>query len=251
MTSKLHTTLETMTWGFGWRNLKSFFVWYLIASSLYSLFDINYYLENPAYLDPETNTMFILIVIIGNLLFYLITFTRLFIYFFFYLMTIGLMLSSEELMADAGPDIWNTVIQGYLPIVVATLFVHSSYFIHGILKPKLPRGYNKNVSEVISIDKIEPLSHTDLRRFWYCPHDSQPLSPNTTRVMQTPYFLLTRDNLDLGIRNAFAMKKIPEESFHQTKILADYFFKNTMNDEMNLVSVFCPECGKIFSAPRI
>lgn len=251
MTSRLYTILETVTWGLGWRNRKSFFVWYLIASSLTSIIEIYYYLAHPDYLYYEYNEIIFFFVIVTNLLFYLLVLSRHFIGLIYYPFIFVIASQHEELWADTGFDLVYTFNTGYLPIILATLFIHIAYFIHGRFKTKPLRGYNKDVSEIILLDKIEPLSHADLRRFWYCPFDGQPLSPNTTRVMQTPYFLLTRDNLDLGIKNAYAMKKIPGESFFQTRILADYFFSNTDNHEMNLVSVFCPECNNIFSVPRM
>ncbi|MFX0062752.1 MAG: hypothetical protein ACFFC7_11280 [Candidatus Hermodarchaeota archaeon] len=100
--------------------------------------------------------------------------------------------------------------------------------------------------------KFVPLSNEDLSRFWYCPNDKSALEIHQSRTVQSAYFTISRKNIDVGIQNAVALKKIPPEAMDQTRELIEYLFKHDETSEKaELVGTLCPKCGTAFSAPRL
>jgi hypothetical protein len=91
-----------------------------------------------------------------------------------------------------------------------------------------------------------------LNKFWYCPHDNNLLQIRQSRIAQTPYFIITRKNVEVGINNAISMKKIPPEAATYTRETVTFFFNQAPSKEyIDLVSVSCKVCGTWLAAPKL
>ena len=95
----------------------------------------------------------------------------------------------------------------------------------------------------------EPMSETDLSRFWYCPDDRTRLQPKTDRIAQNPYFRVTRENISNGVLNAASLRKI--DNVDQGLVVANYMFDNSNFEEIELVGTICHTCQLRFSAPKL
>lgn len=99
---------------------------------------------------------------------------------------------------------------------------------------------------------FEPLSDKDLSRYWYCPKDKVVMQINRTRLAQTPNFSIFKENIEISLHNVVAVKKIPEEAIEETKKIVDYILSHDPNrNQIEFVSVKCPNCGDVRGAPRI
>ncbi len=89
-------------------------------------------------------------------------------------------------------------------------------------------------------------------KYWFCPDDKNMLQIYYTKQSQNPYFVITRQNIDMGIQNAIALRKIAPEAKEQTReIVALIFEKDPLREEVNLVRVRCNICGASYSAPKL
>jgi hypothetical protein len=96
------------------------------------------------------------------------------------------------------------------------------------------------------------LSDKELSQYWYCPHDRNMLQIHHSRRVQSPYFDIAKDHIELGINNAIASTRIPPEAKEQTRELVELFFnQNPSLDCVDLVAVICPACNAGFSAPKV
>lgn len=94
------------------------------------------------------------------------------------------------------------------------------------------------------------LGKKELSQFWFCPFDENILQERHSRVAQNPIFLITRQKINIGVNNAIAMKKIPEEAATYTRNMANTIFQSDDSITMlEFVSVICKKCGKWLSAP--
>lgn len=92
----------------------------------------------------------------------------------------------------------------------------------------------------------------ELSKYWFCPDDKNMLQIFHTKQSQNPYFVITRQNIDIGIQNAIALRKIAPEAKEQTREIVTLIFeKNPFREEVNLVGVRCNICGASFSAPKL
>ncbi len=91
-----------------------------------------------------------------------------------------------------------------------------------------------------------------LNTYWYCPQDNNFLQIRQSRIAQTPYFIITRKSIDVGINNAISMKKIPPEAAFHTQEMVTFIFKRDPSRQyIDLVSVTCKVCGTWLSAPKL
>jgi hypothetical protein len=92
----------------------------------------------------------------------------------------------------------------------------------------------------------------ELSRYWFCPKDRNMLQIYHTKQSQRPYFLIDRKNIDIGIQNAIALRKIASEAEEQTHELVKFIFKsNSAKEKIELVGVHCNVCGARYSAPKL
>ncbi|MFX0123501.1 MAG: hypothetical protein ACFFAE_07650 [Candidatus Hodarchaeota archaeon] len=92
----------------------------------------------------------------------------------------------------------------------------------------------------------------ELSRYWFCSNDRNMLQIHHTKQSQSPYFMITRKNIDIGIQNAIALRKIAPEAKEQTENLVKYIFEKDPSKEMiDLVGVHCSGCGAQYAAPKL
>lgn len=113
----------------------------------------------------------------------------------------------------------------------------------------------KRTSLVPSIPIIESFNKTIpkefIQSFWQCPTDKSWLQLVTNRVSGSPSFIISKDNIKLGISNAIAVRKIPESSEIQTVQLVNLIFTQFSIEDIALVNTRCPVCKNYFSAPQL
>jgi hypothetical protein len=64
--------------------------------------------------------------------------------------------------------------------------------------------------------------------------------------------MITRKNMEIGIQNAIALRKIAPEAKEQTENLVKYIFEKDPTKEMiDLVGVQCGACGAKYAAPKL
>ena len=96
------------------------------------------------------------------------------------------------------------------------------------------------------------LGKKELSQFWFCPFDQNFLQERQSRLAQNPIFFISRGKIDIGVNNAIAMKKIPEEAATYTRNIATHIFENDESKRIvEFVSVTCKKCGKWLSAPKL
>jgi hypothetical protein len=96
------------------------------------------------------------------------------------------------------------------------------------------------------------ITNKELSQFWYCPYDRNMLQIHHSRTAPSPYFQIFRRNIEIGVNNAVAIKKIPPEAVNQTLELINFIFeKEPARETIDLVGVICPICNQGFSAPKI
>jgi len=92
----------------------------------------------------------------------------------------------------------------------------------------------------------------ELSRYWFCPNDRNMLQIHHTKQSQSPYFMITKKNIEIGIQNAIALRKIAPEAQEQTEDLVKYIFELDPTKEMiDLVGVHCSACGAQYAAPKL
>lgn len=92
----------------------------------------------------------------------------------------------------------------------------------------------------------------ELSRYWFCPNDRNMLQIHHMKQSQNPYFVIDRKNIDIGIQNAIALRKIAPEAEEQTHELVKFIFENDPTKEViDLVGVRCNACGANYSAPKL
>ncbi len=92
----------------------------------------------------------------------------------------------------------------------------------------------------------------ELSKYWFCPTDKNMLQIYYTKQSQNPYFVITRRNIEIGIQNTIALRKITPEAKEQTReLVALIFEKDPLREELNLVGVLCNVCGASYSAPKL
>jgi hypothetical protein len=92
----------------------------------------------------------------------------------------------------------------------------------------------------------------ELSRFWFCPNDRNSLQIRHTKQSENPYFTVNKKNLDIGIQNAIALKKIAPEAKEQTYDLIEFIFDiEPSKQNVDLVGVHCTVCGAQFAAPKV
>ncbi|MFX0013680.1 MAG: hypothetical protein ACFFB2_11100 [Promethearchaeota archaeon] len=104
---------------------------------------------------------------------------------------------------------------------------------------------NDTNSKIVNLEK-------ELSRYWFCPNDRNMLQILHTKQSQNPYFIINRKNIDIGIQNAIALRKIAPEAKEQTHELVNFIFEKDPTKEMiDLVGVQCNVCGTGYSAPKL
>ncbi|MFW9780156.1 MAG: hypothetical protein ACFFE8_15010 [Candidatus Heimdallarchaeota archaeon] len=92
----------------------------------------------------------------------------------------------------------------------------------------------------------------ELSRYWFCPNDRNTLQLHHTKQSQNPYFTVNKQNLDIGIENAIALKKIAPEAKKQAYELVHFIFDmDPTKQNVDLVGVHCTVCGAQFAAPKV
>ena len=67
----------------------------------------------------------------------------------------------------------------------------------------------ENSTDEISLEK-------ELNQYWYCPKDGNVLQIYHSPRVQSPYFDIYRSDVEIGINNAVASKRISSEAIEQT-----------------------------------
>ncbi len=92
----------------------------------------------------------------------------------------------------------------------------------------------------------------ELNQYWYCPKDGNVLQIYHSPRVQSPYFDIYRSDVEIGINNAVASKRIPSEAIEQTQTLVDLILhRNPTVECVELISVVCTSCGKGSAAPKL
>ncbi len=93
--------------------------------------------------------------------------------------------------------------------------------------------------------------------FWFCPNDGVKFveyQPSGYRgVSGTPYFIVTRSNLEIDVENARNLKKIASPQVEFTRQLVNDMFASLPPDvnDITLVAVQCPNCGMKSVSPKL
>lgn len=83
-----------------------------------------------------------------------------------------------------------------------------------------------------------------------CPHDGTRMRTYVTRNNPNSEFLVTNRNIDVGLSNAVAMKKIPLFAVDTIKgLVLDIFDRYTKLNDVILQTLECPECQFISANP--
>lgn len=124
-------------------------------------------------------------------------------------------------------------------LIVGGLFVASIFFV-------LYRRTKIKGDEVISSVQ------DDINELWKCPNDKFPLQIRMRSTFaQNPQFTVNRQNMEVGISNAIAMKKIPQEAATYTReIVNRLFLDNPTLDYIEMVGASCNKCGLVVSVPK-
>ena len=100
--------------------------------------------------------------------------------------------------------------------------------------------------------RIENMHIDELNQYWYCPKDGNTLQIHHSRRVQSPNFEVYRSDVEIGINNAVASKRIPPNAIERTQSLVDMIFSHNQTlDSVELTSVFCSTCGTGYAAPKI
>jgi hypothetical protein len=92
----------------------------------------------------------------------------------------------------------------------------------------------------------------ELSRYWFCPKDRNMLQIHHTKQSQNPYFMVARKNIEIGIQNAIALRKIAPEAKEQTEELVRFIFEMyPAKKTIDLVGVQCSACGAQYAAPKL
>ncbi len=101
-------------------------------------------------------------------------------------------------------------------------------------------------------DEVISSAQDNIYELWKCPNDQFPLQIRTrTTFAQNPQFTINRQNIEVGISNAIAMKKIPQEAAHYTQeVVNRLFLDNPKLDYIEMVGASCNKCGLVVSVPK-
>lgn len=101
-------------------------------------------------------------------------------------------------------------------------------------------------------DEVISSAQDNLDELWKCPNDQFPLQIRMRAAFaQNPQFIIHRQNIEVGISNAIAMKKIPQEAAHYTQeVVKRLFLENPTLDYIEMVSASCNKCGLVVSVPK-
>ena len=100
-------------------------------------------------------------------------------------------------------------------------------------------------------DAISSVQNT-IHELWKCPNDQSTLQIRMRSTFsQNPQFIITRQSIEVGIFNAIAMKKIPQEAAHYTQeVVNRLFLDNPALVYIEMVSASCNKCGLVVSVPK-
>jgi hypothetical protein len=101
-------------------------------------------------------------------------------------------------------------------------------------------------------DEVISSAQDQIDELWKCPNDQFPLQIRMqTAYAQNPQFTIHRENIEVGISNAIAMKKIPQEAANYTReVVNRLFVENPKLDYIEMVGASCNKCGLIVSVPK-
>ncbi|MHA1990244.1 MAG: hypothetical protein ACW981_06720 [Candidatus Hodarchaeales archaeon] len=158
--------------------------------------------------------------------------------------TINIQLETVSLLDQYLPAVYLLII--LIPVFIIFYFVFKRY----MKKREITmRKKSYDMFKGDASQSIKPMSKQDLDRFWLCPQDKVRLQIHVERSAHSPNFNISRKNLKQGFQNAAALRKIPSKAISQSEEIASYIFENSSLDEIEFVSVKCPNCGQRYSAP--
>jgi hypothetical protein len=101
-------------------------------------------------------------------------------------------------------------------------------------------------------DQVMSSVTTNISELWKCPTDGSPLQFRTpSTYAQNPQFMVTRQNLKVGVDNAVALKKIsPEAANYTEEVVRNLFSQEPSLEFIEMVGAYCKKCGRFFSAPK-
>ena len=108
--------------------------------------------------------------------------------------------------------------------------------------PDIYKLENKHINKTIPISVLEG--------FWFCPIDKSHLEQYIQKISQSTFFTVTQNNIEISLKNALIMKKIPK-SENQTLQLVNKLFNEYPLEELSFVCTQCPTCFKFYSCPLI
>ena len=97
----------------------------------------------------------------------------------------------------------------------------------------------------------KPIPILLLEKFWFCPIDESRLQQYVPKMALNPFFSISRNNIEIGIKNALTTQKVPKEAEQQTRQLIAKLFTEYPLEELSLISTKCPACLKYYSCPQI
>jgi hypothetical protein len=90
-----------------------------------------------------------------------------------------------------------------------------------------------------------------MENYWFCTDHKIKLEQYTNRYSGNAFFSIKKDNIDVGLNNAAAVKKIEINSILRGKDLAEEYFSQFPDaEELECVGTVCPKCNKIYVSPR-
>lgn len=113
-------------------------------------------------------------------------------------------------------------------------------------------GFNVSLDKVQTDPHIQPGSHDDLQRFWYCPKDRSELKVVPNSISANPYYAIKNGyQMDKTIMDGIAVKRFPSDHFFIVKLLAEHVFSSTNLNEVLIANTSCPVCKLSLCSPKL
>jgi hypothetical protein len=141
-------------------------------------------------------------------------------------------LSPRKQQPSIGPEIQLLLIVGGLVVVSMFIILYRRIKVKG--------------------DEVISSAQNNIDELWKCPNDQFPLQIRMpTTSAQNPQFNINRQSIEVGISNAIAMKKIPQEAAHYTQeVVNRLFLDNPTLDYIEMISASCNKCGLVVPVPK-
>jgi hypothetical protein len=112
-------------------------------------------------------------------------------------------------------------------------------------------GFNISLDKVQQDPHIQPGSHDDFQRFWYCPKDKTELKIVPNPISINAYYKIEKRVIEETIMDGIASKRFPSDLFFSVKLLAEHMFSTTELSEVLLANTYCPTCRLSICSPKL